>query len=127
MLGPASAATRLARCLNGEAPAPHDASTLRAVLAAAALAPAPAISEAAANRVETASLAELRRLRAARRAASADAGSRDGLATGGSALVITTSDGRTVRAVSSIENLDEQSVLDDIAQAKQDEPTQGHM
>ncbi|MFE1289601.1 hypothetical protein [Streptomyces sp. NPDC058751] len=127
MLVPASAATRLARCLDGEAPTPHDSSTLQAVLAAAALAPAPAISAAAAARVETNSLAELRRLRAARQAASADAGSRDGLAGGGSAVVITTPDGRIVRAVSSIDDLDEQSVLEDIAQARQDERTQGHM
>lgn len=127
MLVPASAATRLARCLDGEAPTPHDGQTLRAVLAAAALAPAPSISAEAAARVEANSLTELRRLRAARRAASANAGSRDGLAAGGSAVVITTADGRTVRAVSSIDSLDEQSVLDDIAKAKQDERTQGHM
>ncbi|WNZ14871.1 hypothetical protein [Streptomyces sp. 11x1] len=127
MLVPASAATRLARCLDGEVPTPHDSQTFRAVLAAAALAPAPSISDEAAARVERASLAQLRRLRSARKAASADAGSRDGLAVGGSAVVITTADGRTVRAVSSIDALDEQSVLDDIAKAKQDERSQGHM
>ncbi|MYX26852.1 hypothetical protein GTY75_09245 [Streptomyces sp. SID8381] len=127
MLVPASSATRLARCLDGEAPAPHDSQTLRAVLAAAALAPAPSISETAANRVESNCLAELRRLRAARRAASADAGSRDGLAARGSAVVITTPDGRRIRAASSIEAVDERTVLDDIEQAKQDDRTQGHM
>ncbi|MER7497113.1 hypothetical protein ABT033_31510 [Streptomyces pharetrae] len=127
MLVPASAATRLARCLDGEAPTPHDSQTLQAVLAAAALTPAPALSEEAASRVERNSLGELRRLRAARRTASANAGSRDGLAAGGSVVVITTTDGRTVRAVSSIDPLDEQSILDDIAKAKQDEHTQGHM
>jgi hypothetical protein len=42
-------------------------------------------------------------------------------------VVLTTPDGRTVRAVSSIDSLDEQSVLDDIAKARQDEHTQGHM
>lgn len=127
MLVPASAATRLARCLDGEAPTPHDNQTLRAVLAAAALAPAPSISTEAATRIETNARAELRRLRAARRAASANAGSRDGLATSGSAVIITTPDGRKVRAASSIDAVDEQSVLDDIAQARQDERTQGHM
>ncbi|MFF4276234.1 hypothetical protein [Streptomyces sp. NPDC001536] len=127
MLVPASAATRLARVLDGDAPAPHDEPTLRSILAAAALAPAPGISSAAADRVENTSVAELRRLRANRRMASANAGSRDGLAPGGTALVITTPDGRTVRAVSSIDSLDETSVLDDIELSKLDERTQGHM
>jgi hypothetical protein len=127
MLVPVSAATRLGRVLDGDAPTPHDEPTLSAVLAAAALAPAPGISAAGADRVETACVAELRRLRAQRRAACADAGSRDGLAPGGTSLVITTPDGRTVRAVSSIDGVDAQSVLDDIVKAKLDERTQGHM
>ncbi|MFF9192695.1 hypothetical protein [Streptomyces rochei] len=97
------------------------------MLAAAALAPAPSISAEAATRIETNARAELRRLRAARRAASANAGSRDGLATSGSAVVINTPDGRKVRAASSIDGVDEQSVLDDIARARQNERSQGHM
>ncbi|WP_329317162.1 hypothetical protein OG723_44305 (plasmid) [Streptomyces sp. NBC_01278] len=128
MLVPPSAAKRLGRLLDGEAPTPHDDKTLRAVLAAAALRPAPLITEASARRVRDNSLAELRRLRAARRGASADAGSRDGLdEVCGDAVTIRTTDGRTVRAASSIGPVDEEIALLDVKQAMNETRTRGSM
>ncbi|MEW1677911.1 hypothetical protein AB0O47_32460 [Streptomyces noursei] len=122
MLAPHSAAARrLAQTLDGQAPAPHDEKTLRAVLATAALRPAPLISEESARRVHDNSRAELHRLRAARRTASATAGSRDGLDDlAGNTVVIQAPGGRTVRASSSIDEIDQDDVLRDVEQAMRD-------
>ncbi len=124
-----SATKRVARYLDGDAPTPHDDKTLRTVLAAAALKPAPLINSASALRIRENARGELHRLRAARRAASAVAGSRDGLdATDGDVVSITTSDGRTVRAASSLDRIEELDVLEDVQQAMQEsERTQGSM
>uniref|UniRef100_UPI003F49658B hypothetical protein n=1 Tax=Streptomyces sp. CA-136453 TaxID=3240050 RepID=UPI003F49658B len=124
-----SAAKRVARYLDGEAPTPHDDKTLRTVLAAAALKPAPLIGSTSALRVRENVRGELHRLRAARRAASSVAGSHDGLDTAaGDVVSLTTPDGRTVRAASSFDRIEELNVLEDVQQAMHEsERTQGSM